>query len=90
MQKLHILKLTDPDDSTSDPQYYTIKVLRENIINVWYDLWGENREEPQSHTKEQIIESDECLWEYLNDWRFELEIILTLTEEDFSHLLTTK
>ena len=79
--KLHILKITDRD-SSSDDMYYTIKGLRETIINVWYDTWDENREEPQDYTKEQIKESDEDLFSWLNGWGYDVEVIYTITEND--------
>jgi hypothetical protein len=80
--KIHILKVTDRVDYTSDPMYYTMKSLRDNVINVWYDTWGEHREEPQAFTKEQIKETDDNLFNYLSSWNFNVEIILTLTEND--------
>ena len=76
--KIHILKITDRDDNTSDPMYYTIKGLREQVLNEWYDIWGEHID----YSKEQIKESDDNLFEYLNSWNFNVEVILTLTEND--------
>jgi hypothetical protein len=80
--KLHILKIKDRDDVWSDSMYYTIKGLRETIINVWYDTWDENREEPQDYTKEQIETSDEDMFSWLNGWGYDVEVILTITEND--------
>jgi hypothetical protein len=80
--KLNILKIKDRDDHTSDPMYYTMKGLRETIINVWYDTWDEGRDEPQDYTKEQIKESDEDMWSWLNGWGYDVEVILTITEKD--------
>jgi hypothetical protein len=79
--KLHILKVTDRD-SSSDDMYYTIKGLRDQVLNEWYDVWGEHKEEPQDYTKDQIKTSDEHLFDYMNSWNFNVEIILTLTEKD--------
>jgi len=76
--KLHILKISDRDDHTSDPMYYTMKGLREQILNEWYDIWGEHID----YSKEQIRESDDNLFEYLNSWNFDVEVILTITEKD--------
>lgn len=80
--KLHIFKIKDRDDIWSDPMYYTLKRLRENAVEVWYDTWNENREEPQDYTKEQIKESDEDLFSWLNGWGYDVEVIYTITEND--------
>jgi hypothetical protein len=86
MKTLQIVKLTDRE-YPEDASYYTLDRLRENVINVWYDTWGEDREDAQTHTKEQITSSDDEMLEYLNNWGYDTEFILTLTEKDFSHLL---
>jgi len=84
MQKLHILKLTDRD-STSDSQYYTIKQLRDRVLNDWYDMWEElHAPHEQDYTKEQVAQSDEDLFEWLNGWGYDIEVILTVTNEDFN------
>jgi hypothetical protein len=80
--KLHILKVTDRDDYTSDPSYYTLKRLREQILHVWYDTWDEGRDEPQDYTKEQIKDSDDDLIAWLDGWGFDVEVIYTITEND--------
>jgi hypothetical protein len=80
--KLNILKIKDRDDVWSDSMYYTIRGLRETIINVWYDTWGEDREEPQDYTKEQIETSDEDMFSWLNGWGYDVEVILNITEKD--------
>ena len=80
--RLNILKVTDRDDHTSDPMYYTLKKLRENAVGVWYDTWDEHRDKPQDYTKEQINESDDDLFYWLNGWGFDVEVIYTITESD--------
>jgi|APGre2960657404_1045060.scaffolds.fasta_scaffold02490_10 hypothetical protein len=80
--KFHIFKVTDRDDHTSDPMYYTLKKLRENAVEVWYDTWDENRDEPQDYTKEQIKENDDDLFSWLSGWGFDVEVIYTITEND--------
>jgi hypothetical protein len=80
--RLNILKVTDRDDHTSDPMYYTLKKLRENAVEVWYDTWDENRDEPQDYTKEQIKENDDDLFSWLSGWGFDVEVIYTITEND--------
>ncbi len=83
--KLHILKITDRDDSHSDDQYFTIKSLRERILTEWYDIWGENHlPHEQDYTKEQIETSDEDMFSWLNTWGFDIEIVYTITENDLN------
>ena len=80
--KLHILKVKDRSDIWSDDMFYTIKGLREQVLNEWYDIWGEDKEEPQDYTKEQIQTSDEDMFSWLNTWGYDVETILTITEND--------
>ena len=81
--KLHILKVTDRDDQNSDIQYFTIKSLREKILTEWYDIWSElHLPHEQDYTKEQIKTSDEDMFSWLNGWGYDVEIILTITEND--------
>jgi hypothetical protein len=81
--KLHILKLTDRDDTNSDIQYFTIKRLRDYILKDWYDVWEEmHAPHKQDYTKEQIESSDEDMFSWLNGWGYDIEIILTITEND--------
>ena len=80
--KLHILKIHDRHDHLSDDMFYTIPFLRDRVIKDFYDMWDET-----SITKEQIIESDEMLFDYMDKSGYDVEIIMTLTEQDFTHLL---
>jgi hypothetical protein len=76
--KLHILKVKDRVDTYhADVMYLTIKGLRERVLNDFYDNWGECE-----ITKEQIIESDEKLYDYMTHFGFDIETILTITEND--------
>ena len=75
--KLHILKVTDRNDHLCDPMYYTIKFLRERVVSDFYDNWGECE-----ITKEQIIERDKKVYEYMSHFGFDIETILTITEND--------
>lgn len=80
--KLHILKIIDCDDHLCDPMYFTIKGLREQVLNEWYDIWCERfTDTPQ--TKEEIETDDEKLFDFMNDKGFGVETILTITEKDF-------
>jgi len=83
MNRISIYKITDLDDSNSDAMYYTIKGLREQVLNEWYDIWGERKEDSQDYTKEQIKESDEDLFGYMDSWNYNVETILEITEDDF-------
>lgn len=81
--KLNILRVTDLDDSNSDEMYFTIKRLRAMVLDYWYDDWGKLHEpHEQDYTKEQIKSSDEDLISYMNSWNYEVEVILTITEND--------
>ena len=75
------------DDSDSDVMYYTLKGLREQVLNEWYDeggeRWNEKWEGEQDYTKEQIKESDEDLFGYMDSWNYNVESILEITEDDF-------
>jgi len=82
--KLHILKITDREDRNMDESYFTIKGLRDQILNEWYDIWGEHKEDPQDYTKEQIKTSDEDMFSWLNGWGYDVETILTITENDLN------
>ncbi len=80
--RLHILKIHDRHDNLTDDMFCTIQFLRDRVIKDWYDLWDET-----SITKEQIIESDEMLFDYMDKSGYDVEIIVTLTEKDFAHFL---
>jgi hypothetical protein len=64
--------------------YYTMKGLRDQILNEWYDIWSENSERPQDYTKEQIKESNDDMFSWLNGWGYDVETILTITENDLN------
>ena len=50
--KIEILKLKDTDDVWSDEMYFTIKGLRDAVINNFYDNWDSS-----PITKQEIIGS---------------------------------
>jgi len=75
--KIEILKLKDTDDVWSDEMYFTIKGLRDAVINNFYDNWDSS-----PITKQEIIESDEKMFEYLTSFKYDIETILTITEND--------
>jgi hypothetical protein len=76
--KIDILKLKDKEDIWSDEMYYTIKGLRDAVINNFYDNWDSS-----PITKQEIIESDEKMFDYLTSFKYDIETILTITEDDF-------
>ena len=81
--KLHILKIENREDLNEDPQYYTIQSLRERVLLDWYDMWEElHAPHEQDYTKEQIKLSDEDLFDWLNGWGYDIEIVYTITEND--------
>ena len=57
--------------------YYTIKGLRKDVLNNFYDNWDSS-----PITKQEIIESDEKMFEYLISFKYDIETILTITEND--------
>ena len=75
--KIDILKLKDKEDIWSDEMYYTIKGLRDAVINNFYDNWDSS-----PITKQEIIESDKKMFEYLTSFKYDIETILTITEND--------
>ncbi len=75
--KIDILKLKDTDDVWSDEMYYTIKGLRDAVINNFYDNWDKS-----PITKQEIIESDKKMFDYLTSFIYDIETILTITEND--------
>ena len=77
--KIDILKLKDTDDVWSDEMYFTIKGLRDAVINNFYDNWDKS-----PITKQEIIESDKKMFEYLTSFKYDIETILTITENDLS------
>ena len=83
MNRISIYKIKDRSDIWSDDMFYTLKGLRDQVLNEWYDIWGEGKEEPQDYTKEQIESSDEDLFDWLNGWGYDVETILEITEDDF-------
>lgn len=75
--KIDILKLKDTDDVWSDEMYFTIKGLRDAVLNNFYDNWDSS-----PITKQEIIESDKKMFEYLTSFKYDIETILTITEND--------
>ena len=75
--KIDILKLKDKEDIWSDEMYFTIKGLRDAVINNFYDNWDSS-----PITKQEIIESDKKMFEYLTSFKYDIETILTITEND--------
>jgi hypothetical protein len=80
--KLHILKIHDRNDHLSDDMFYTIPFLRDRVVKDFYDMWDES-----SITKQQIIESDELLFDYMDSFGYDVETILTITENDIKEHL---
>ena len=79
--QIQVLRITDQDDPHSDPMYFTPKRLRDQVLNEWYSEWVEEESESEI-TREQIAESDESLFDFMHDWGYNVEIILTITKDD--------
>lgn len=87
-KKINVYKLVDLDDSTADAQYYTIHQLRDYGIET-HEIWSEGMEfDAPSPTLEEIKTSDEKLIEFFEDFNFELEVIASVTLDDFNKTLT--
>jgi hypothetical protein len=80
MNRISIYKITDLDDSNADVMYYTLKGLRDQVLNEWYEVWETM---PQEDYKEQMRTSDEELFKYMDSWNYKVETILEITEDDF-------
>ena len=72
-----IYKLADADDATTPTMYFTLNALRaytvETIWHKWEDVMGEN--ERQDFSIMEIIESDENLFAYLENWNYKISRI---------------
>ena len=72
-----IYKIYDEDDASIEPLYFTLKGLRNHVVNVLWDEWNNvmDTEQAQEFTKEEIVENDEYLFAYLEVWRYKIERI---------------
>jgi hypothetical protein len=79
--KLHILKIKDRSDVWSDDMYYTIKGLRERVLTDWFDEWESM---PTEEMREKLKTDDEYMFDWLSGWKYDIETILTITENDLN------
>ena len=79
--KLHILKIKDRSDVWSDDMYYTIKGLRERVLTDWFDEWESM---PTEEMREKLKTDDEYMFDWLSGWKYDVEVILTITENDLN------
>ena len=79
--KLHILKIKDRSDVWSDDMYYTIKGLRERVLADWFDEWETM---PTEEMREKLKTDDEYMFDWLSGWKYDMEVILTITENDLN------
>ena len=88
---VHIYKLKDLDDYTADAQYYTIHQLRDYGIDI-HHIWTEDKDhrEKELPTFEEITTSDDKLIEFFEEFNFELEVIASVTMDDFLQKTLTK
>ena len=79
--QVSVLKITNRDDINEDDMFFTIKRLRETVLNDWYDCWVDNESE-DNITKEEIATDDEKLFDFMDEWGYNVEFIITITEQD--------
>jgi len=72
-----VYKLSDNDDPSVETMYFTLNGLRNHVINVLWDEFENvmSEGETQDFTQEEIYESDEFLFAYLESWMFNVERI---------------
>ena len=82
---IHIWRMTNRDDTFEDAAYYSTKQLRDYIVNDCYDCWEEgNEQDEDTPTKEQLMQDDNILLDYLDTWGYNLECIASIRQEDFN------
>ena len=81
---IHIWRMTNRDDQFEDASYYSTKELRDYVVNDCYDNWEEGNEDEDTPTKEQLMQDDNILLDYLDTWGFNLECIASIRQEDFN------
>jgi len=72
-----IYKLADADDATEPTMYFTLNALRAYTVETIWHKWMEIGyvSEQQDFTIMEIIESDENLFAYLENWNYKISRI---------------
>ncbi len=73
MKKIIIYKIQDEEEEKKVASYYTIKGLRNYVLNELWDYWASIDECSNEYTKEEIKESDEYLFAYLESWNYSVK-----------------
>jgi hypothetical protein len=82
MKQIIIYKIKDQDDTKIIIHYYTLKGLRNYVLNELWDYWAEiGGDEANDFSKKEIEESDEYLFAYLDRWQYKVDRILITDNE---------
>jgi hypothetical protein len=82
MKKFIIYKIADADDKKSKPKYFTLKGLRIYILAELWDKWADiGGDECNDFSKNEIADSDEYLFAYLDRWNYSVGRILITDDE---------
>ena len=83
MKQIIIYKIADADDKKIKPKYFTLKALRTYILEEIWDKWAEiGGIECNDFSKNEIADSDEYLFAYLDRWRYSVNRILITDNEE--------
>jgi len=74
--KTIIYKIKDTDDNKDMFKYYTLNGLRIYILSELWDYWDNFDKECNEYSKNEIAESDEYLFAYLDSWNYQVDRIL--------------
>jgi hypothetical protein len=83
MKQIIIYKISDADDETIKPKYFTLKGLRIYILSELWDMWADiGGDACNDFSKNEIAESDEYLFAYLDRWNYNVVRILITDNEE--------
>jgi hypothetical protein len=76
--KAIIYKLSDKDDPLEPVNHFTLAALKNHAVNVLWPKWdmimGEG--DDQDFTQVDLVENDEYLFTYLDNWGYTVERII--------------
>ena len=76
--KAIIYKLSDKDDPLEPVNHFTLAALKNHTVNVLWPKWdmimGES--DDQDFTQVDLVENDEYLFTYLDNWGYTVERII--------------
>jgi hypothetical protein len=83
MKKIIIYKIKDADEKKDRTQHYTLKGLRNYVLTELWDYWeGIGGDDANDYSKQEIEESDEYLFAYLESWDYSVRRILISDEKN--------